>query len=126
MTGDPAGPPQAVGDNIGDSIPGLWAALSIVLALETRRKTGRGQQIDVAMYECMVSHIESNMNHYHATGEAPMRTHDRMATAGRHFPGQRRIRGSGRSPYRRSACAPCGRPSAATTLPRTLAFSVVS
>ena len=82
MTGDPGGPPQAVGDNIGDSIPGLWAALSIVLALETRRKTGRGQHIDVAMYECMVSHIESNMNHYHATGEAPMRSHDRMATAG--------------------------------------------
>ena len=82
MTGDPDGPPQAVGDNIGDSIPGLWAALSIVLALETRRKTGRGQHIDVAMYECMVSHIESNMNHYHATGQAPMRSHDRMATAG--------------------------------------------
>ena len=82
MTGDPDGPPQAVGDNIGDSIPGLWTALSIVLALETRRKTGRGQHIDVAMYECMVSHIESNMNHYHSTGEAPMRSHDRMATAG--------------------------------------------
>ena len=82
LTGDPDGRPQAVGDNIGDSIPGLWAALSIVLALETRRRTGRGQQIDVAMYECMVSHIESNMNHYHATGAAPGRSHDRMATAG--------------------------------------------
>ena len=82
LTGDPDGPPQSVGDNIGDSIPGLWAALSIVLALETRRKTGRGQHIDVAMYECMVSHIESNMNHYHAVGEVPGRSHDRMATAG--------------------------------------------
>ena len=82
LTGDPDGPPQSVGDNIGDSIPGLWAALSIVLALETRRKTGRGQHIDVAMYECMVSHIESNMNHYHAIGEVPGRSHDRMATAG--------------------------------------------
>ena len=60
----------------------MWAALSIVLALETRRKTGRGQHIDVAMYECMVSHIESNMNHYHAIGEVPGRSHDRMATAG--------------------------------------------
>jgi formyl-CoA transferase len=34
------------------------------------------------MYECMVSHIESNMNHYHAIGEVPGRSHDRMATAG--------------------------------------------
>ena len=82
LTGDPAGPPQAVGDNVGDSIPGLWAALSIVLALETRRQTGRGQFIDVAMYECLVAHIESNLNHYHATGAAPGRSHDRMATAG--------------------------------------------
>ena len=82
LTGDPAGPPQAVGDNVGDSIPGLWAALSIVLALETRRQTGRGQFIDVAMYECLVAHIESNLNHYHATGVAPGRSHDRMATAG--------------------------------------------
>ena len=82
LTGDPAGPPQAVGDNVGDSIPGLWAALSIVLALETRRQTGRGQQVDVAMYECLAAHIESNLNHYHATGTAPGRSHDRMATAG--------------------------------------------
>ena len=119
MTGDPDGRPQAVGDNIGDSIPGLWAALSIVLALETRRKTGRGQHIDVAMYECMVSHIESNMNHYHATGEAPMRSHDRMATAGVTFrvkDGYVVLAGA-RSEV--NDCAPSGRPSAATTWPKT-------
>jgi len=69
ITGDPDGPPQSVGDNIGDSIPGVWTALGIVLALETRRKTGRGQYVDMAMYECMVSHIESNMNSFQATGD---------------------------------------------------------
>jgi CoA:oxalate CoA-transferase len=42
ITGSPDGPPQSVGDNIGDSIPGVWTALGIVLALETRRKTGLG------------------------------------------------------------------------------------
>ena len=99
LTGDPDGPPQSVGDNIGDSIPGLWAALSIVLALETRRKTGRGQHIDVAMYECMVSHIESNMNHYHAIGEVPGRSHDRMATAGVTFRARGRLRGAGRGAH---------------------------
>ena len=74
ITGAPGSPPQAVGDNIGDSVPGVWAALSIVLALETRRQTGHGQQVDVAMYECMAAHIISNMNAYQATGQAPGRT----------------------------------------------------
>ncbi|MDA0265124.1 MAG: CaiB/BaiF CoA-transferase family protein [Chloroflexi bacterium] len=82
ITGDPDGPPQAVGDNIGDSIPGVWTALGIVLALETRRKTGKGQYVDMAMYECMVSHIESNMNFFQATGSNPGRSRDRLATAG--------------------------------------------
>lgn len=68
VTGEPGGTPQAVGDNIGDSVPGVWAALGIVLALETRRQTGVGQHVDVAMYECMVSHLISNMNAYQVTG----------------------------------------------------------
>ena len=82
ITGEPDGPPQSVGDNIGDSIPGLWTALGVVLALETRRKTGLGQHVDMAMYECMVSHIESNMNHYQAGVPGPGRSRDRLATAG--------------------------------------------
>ena len=85
ITGGPDGPPQSVADNIGDSIPGLWTALGIVLALETRRQTGRGQHLDMAMYECMMSHIESNMNHYQATGAAPGRSWERLATAGLTF-----------------------------------------
>ena len=82
ITGDPDGVPQSVGDNIGDSIPGVWTALGIVLALETRRKTGLGQHVDMAMYECMVSHVESNMNSYQAIGTNPGRSRDRNATAG--------------------------------------------
>ncbi len=74
LTGEPGGTPQAVGDNIGDSVPGVWAALGIVLALETRRQTGLGQHVDVAMYECMASHVISNMNAYQATGTTPGRT----------------------------------------------------
>ena len=82
QTGAPDGPPQSVGDNIGDSIPGLWTALGIVLALETRRQTGQGQRVDMAMYECMAAHLVSNMNVYQATGQSIGRDLDRMATAG--------------------------------------------
>ena len=80
LTGEPGGRPQAVGDNVGDSVPGVWAALGIVLALETRRQTGLGQHVDVAMYECLASHVISNMNAYQATGETPGRT--RQASLG--------------------------------------------
>ena len=82
ITGAPGGPPQAVGDNIGDSVPGVWAALGIVLALETRRQTGVGQHVDVAMYECMASHVISNMNAYQATGVTPGRTRAASLGAG--------------------------------------------
>ena len=82
LTGAPGGTPQAVGDNIGDSVPGVWAALGIVLALETRRQTGVGQHVDVAMYECMASHVISNMNSYQATGATPGRTRQASLSPG--------------------------------------------
>ena len=85
VTGDPDGPPQSVGDNVGDSIPGVWTALGIVLALETRRQTGQGQLVDMAMYEVMVSHMITNMNAYQATGRNPGRSRDRLMSAGTPF-----------------------------------------
>ena len=85
ITGVPDGPPRGVGDNIGDSVPGVWTALGILLALESRRKTGRGQLVDMAMYECMVTHVVSNMNAYQATGRNPGRSLDQIASAGLTF-----------------------------------------
>ncbi len=82
LTGEPGGTPQAVGDNIGDSVPGVWAALGIVLALETRRQIGAGQHVDIAMYECMASHVISNMNSYQATGATPGRTRQASLSPG--------------------------------------------
>ena len=82
ITGAPGGSPQAVGDNMGDSVPGVWAALGIVLALETRRQTGVGQHVDVAMYECMASHVISNMNAFQATGATPGRTRQASLSPG--------------------------------------------
>lgn len=85
VTGDPDGGPQAVGDNMGDSIPGLWTALGIMLALRTRDQTGQGQLVDMSMYDCMVSHIVSSFNVYQATGKNPSRSRARLVTAGMPF-----------------------------------------
>ena len=81
MTGAPGGPPQMVGDNIGDSVPGVWTALGIMMALETRRKTGLGQHVDMAMYDCMVAHTTSSMPLYQATGQTTGRARENMFSA---------------------------------------------
>ena len=85
MTGDPDGAPQSVGDNVGDSVPGVWTALGIMMALESRNKTGLGQLLDMSMYDCMVSHIVSNMNSYQATKTNPGRSRARLVSAGMPF-----------------------------------------
>ena len=81
VTGVPGGPPQMVGDNIGDSVPGVWTALGIVLALETKRKTGQGQHVDMAMYDCMTAHTTSSMPFYQATGQTTGRARENMISA---------------------------------------------
>jgi crotonobetainyl-CoA:carnitine CoA-transferase CaiB-like acyl-CoA transferase len=81
ITGASDGPPQMVGDNIGDSVPGLWTALGVVLALETRHKTGLGQHVDMAMYDCMVAHTTSSMPLYQAMGEVTGRARENMFSA---------------------------------------------
>ncbi len=81
ITGAPDGPPQMVGDNVGDSVPGVWTALGVMMALEGRRKTGLGQHVDMAMYDCMVAHTTSSMPHYQATGEVTSRARENMFTA---------------------------------------------
>ena len=81
ITGDADRAPKQVGDNIGDSIPGVWTALAIVLALQSRNKTGQGQFIDMAMYDCMAAHMVSAMSHFEATGEITSRSRENVVNA---------------------------------------------
>ena len=81
LTGAPESGPQMVGDNVGDSVPGVWTALGVMLALEARRKTGRGQHVDMAMYDCMVAHTTSSMPLYQATGQVTTTARENMFSA---------------------------------------------
>jgi len=81
ITGAPGGPPQMVGDNIGDTVPGVWTALGILMALETRHKTGKGQHVDMAMYDCMVAHTTSSMPLYQVSGQTSGRARENMFSA---------------------------------------------
>ena len=54
MTGEPDGPPQYVGNYIGDPNAGVHAALAICAALYHRALRGEGQYIDVSQLEALV------------------------------------------------------------------------
>ncbi|MBI2866450.1 MAG: CoA transferase [Chloroflexi bacterium] len=71
LTGEPGGPPLRPGASLGDSVCGLFAALSIVAALYQRKATGRGQHIDMAMLDCQVTMLENAFARYFATGQVP-------------------------------------------------------
>ena len=55
LTSFPGKPPIGVGYSYADHIAGLFASLSLLGALEHRRKTGEGQHIDISQMEAMTS-----------------------------------------------------------------------
>ena len=54
--------------SIGDTIAGIHAALGIALALIERQKSGKGQTIDVALYEAMFNLLEAVVPEYSGAG----------------------------------------------------------
>lgn len=54
-TGFPDGPPTKVGTTVGDQVPSLFAALGILAALRQRDVDGKGQRVDVAMLDALVT-----------------------------------------------------------------------
>ena len=66
--GQAGGPPTWAGTALGDIISGMNAAYAIVLALYQRAQTGRGQYIDVAMYDTIVALSERSLTAYALTG----------------------------------------------------------
>ena len=57
ITGHRDGPPAKVGVAITDLTTGLYTSNSVMAALLSRAKTGRGQHIDVALADCQVASL---------------------------------------------------------------------
>ena len=71
VTGQPDGPLTRPGASLGDSIAGVFTALSILAALYQRNATGQGQYIDISMLDCQVMMMENALSRYFATGGVP-------------------------------------------------------
>ncbi len=68
LTGYPGQPPVRVGVSIGDSLSSLYGVIGILLALQERQRSGKGQVIDVALYESVFAMMESLIPEYDAFG----------------------------------------------------------
>lgn len=71
ITGDPGGPPTKPGIPLADLSAGLYGAVAVLAALHERERTGRGQQLDIAMFDTTLSLLEGAALGYLATGIAP-------------------------------------------------------
>jgi CoA:oxalate CoA-transferase len=71
ITGSPGGEPVRVGYSVSDLTAGLYGALAITGALRVRDKEGKGQYLDVSMFDCQVAFMENAIARYFATGEIP-------------------------------------------------------
>ena len=71
ITGMPDGDPVKVGVPVCDLVCALYGALAAVAALRVRERTGRGQHIDVSLFEAGVSLGVWEAGKYFATGEVP-------------------------------------------------------
>jgi crotonobetainyl-CoA:carnitine CoA-transferase CaiB-like acyl-CoA transferase len=65
--------PAKVGVSMTDLCSSMYAAVGILLALYQREKTGRGQVIDISMFESAVSWLGYFPHHYWHRGEEPAR-----------------------------------------------------
>jgi len=73
ITGQEDGPPTKVGPGVGDIFTAALNAVGILAAVHHRERTGEGQYVDTAMYDCMVSLAERSVYQYSCDGESPTR-----------------------------------------------------
>jgi crotonobetainyl-CoA:carnitine CoA-transferase CaiB-like acyl-CoA transferase len=90
VNGEGDGPPLRVGLPVVDMVTGLNAALGVLLALQERQRSGRGQFIEAALYDSGLSLLHPHGANWFLDGRTPQRTgnahpniypYDSMATA---------------------------------------------
>jgi formyl-CoA transferase/succinyl-CoA--D-citramalate CoA-transferase len=67
-TGSPDRPPSRYGVSLGDALTSLFTVIGVLAALNEVRLTGRGQEVDVAIYEAVAALMESTMADFEIGG----------------------------------------------------------
>ena len=68
LTGDADGPPAKVGLPVADLNAGTWAIIAVLMALQARHTTGRGQYLDVSLLDSQLAwHVYAAGAHFYDT-----------------------------------------------------------
>lgn len=73
ITGEPGQPSVRIGPSSIDLLTGSHAALGIMLALRHREQCGRGQAIDVSLYDTAVYMVGNHIADYTGSRKAPVK-----------------------------------------------------
>ena len=73
LTGDPDGQPQKMGVAFADIFTGLYGVIAIQSALMVRSQTGKGQHIDMALFDAMSAVLANQALNYLVSGTSPKR-----------------------------------------------------
>ena len=71
VTGEEGGAPVKIGVSISDLTAGLYATIAVLGALRVRDRDGKGQLLDISMFESSVSLAVWEAGTYFTTGEVP-------------------------------------------------------
>ena len=74
LVGTPDRPPSRLGVSIGDSLAGTYGCLGALAALHEREKSGRGQIVDVSLFESVLQVMEGLIPEYVAAGHVRARS----------------------------------------------------
>src|SRR3954466_3881180 len=77
ITGAAAGEPYRLGVAIVDIVSGMFAAYGVAMALFARERSGRGQEVDLAMLDATVALLTYQAGNYFASGKVPARLGNR-------------------------------------------------
>ena len=73
LTGEPDGPPEKAGVAIADLFTGLYGTIAVQAALALRARTGRGQHIDMALFDCQIAMLANQATNHLIGGRQPRR-----------------------------------------------------
>jgi len=77
ITGAPDGPPFRLGVAVADILSGTFAAYGIAMAIIARERSGRGQQVDLAMLDSVAALLTYQAGSYFVSDQVPARLGNR-------------------------------------------------